>query len=116
MAGMIFFKKHNWPASSWLTFYVMEHLASRVGDITTRENLMELVENNVPMLDLRDPGQAPLVDILLNDFPQHMPVLKDSKYQPDLKALINKLLEYAKEQQEENSAGPRGDPQPSSLR
>jgi hypothetical protein len=102
MAGMIFFNKHNWGASSWLTFYVMEHLASRIGDPATQNQISELVDNNIPMLDLRDPDKAPLVNLIVEDLPKHMPVLKDQTYQPELVALINELVDYAKEQQEQN--------------
>jgi hypothetical protein len=102
MAGDIFFSKHNWAASSWATFYVLEYLANRVPDAPTKEKLTELVENNIPMLDLRDPQLAQLVDIIADDLPRHVPVLEDSKLQQDLTTLLAELVKYAREQQVEN--------------
>ena len=104
MAGMIYFSKHSWDASSWLVFYVMEHLASQIDDPTTKMEILERVENNLPTLDLRDPEKAPLVEIIVEDLPKHMPVLKDQTYQADLVALINELVDYAKEQQAQNDS------------
>lgn len=54
MAGDIFFSKHNWAASSWATFYVFDYLANHAPDASTKKKLSELIENNIPMLDLRD--------------------------------------------------------------
>jgi hypothetical protein len=102
MAGMIFFKRGNWGASSWLTFYIMEHVADRAAESETKEQITELVQNNIPMLDLRDPGLASLVDIIADDLPNHFPRMQDQKDQLDLNAVIDKLIELAKEQQREN--------------
>jgi hypothetical protein len=104
MAGMIFFTDNKWGVSSWLTFYVMEHLASNVDDAATKAELQELVENNIPMLDLSDPEKAPLVQIIIDDLPQHIPVLQDPTYQPELVELIAQLVEYAKAQKQHNRA------------
>jgi hypothetical protein len=105
MAGDIFFSKHNWAASSWVTFYVLEYLAARVSDVATQDMLMELVENNIPMLDLRDSEKAQLVDILADTLPQEMPVLNDLELQQNLTALLLELVSYAREQQIENRRG-----------
>lgn len=102
VAGNIFFSKPNWTASSWVTFYVLEYLASHVSDAPTAQMLRELIENNIPMLDLRDPRLAQLVDIIAGDLPRDMPVLADAKLQHDLTALLAELIEYAREQQAEN--------------
>jgi hypothetical protein len=102
MAGDIFFSKHNWAASSWATFYVLKYLANRVSDVATREMLMELVENNIPMLDLRDCQHAHLVDILADQLPHELPTLEDPELQQKFTALISELVAYAREQQTEN--------------
>jgi hypothetical protein len=102
MAGGFSFSKRNWSASSWATFYVMRFLASRVTDASTRENLTELIENNIPMLDLRSPDQAPLVDILANDLPLHAPDIEDKEVQQSLAPVLDELIQCAREQQKAN--------------
>src|SRR5579875_1720446 len=102
MAGTIFFAQHHWAASSWATRLVMEYLASRVDDTSTKNKLIELVENNVLMLDLSDPKQAPLVDILADELPHHPPVLADPRYEKLLTELLAELAAYAREQQDYN--------------
>ena len=102
MAGDIFFSRHDWAASSWATFYVLRFLADRVSDAATRDELTELIENNIPMLDLGDIKRAPLVDIIADDLPRHMPVLEDIEMQQAFTKLLAELVEYAREQQAEN--------------
>ncbi|GFG63240.1 hypothetical protein MKUB_07300 [Mycobacterium kubicae] len=102
MAGNIFFLKNNWTASSWATFYVLQYLANRVADASAREMLTELIENNIPMLDLRGPQFAHLVDLIADDLPGNTPVLDDQLLQQELNALLSELIQYAREQQIEN--------------
>jgi hypothetical protein len=104
MAGMIFFTGNEWGVSSWLAFYVMEHLASKVDDAATKAELQELVENNIPMLDLSDPEKAPLVQIIIDDLRRHIPVLQDPTYQLELVDLIAQLVEYAEAKEQHNRA------------
>src|SRR5579875_3147981 len=102
MGGTIFFAQHDWAAPSWATRLVMEYVASRVDDAATKNELIELVENNVLMLDLSDPKQAPLVDILADELPHHTPVLADARYEKLLTELLAELAAYAREQQDYN--------------
>lgn len=107
MAGEIFFSKRNWAASSWVTFYVLEYLASHVPDPAERKELTELVENNIPMLDLRDPRRAQLVNIIADGLPHQMPEVDDPELQKDLSELFGQLIECAQEQQVENRSSHR---------
>ncbi|WP_156689798.1 hypothetical protein [Mycobacterium sp. Marseille-P9652] len=107
MAGTIFFSKRNWSASSWATFHVLEYLSQQAGDPATKDMLDELVANNIPMLDLRDPQHANLVNILADDLPQEMPVLDDKDLQHKLQALLSELVDRAREQQQINCASDR---------
>lgn len=104
MAGDIFFSRCNWAASSWATFYVLEYLSKRVPDAATRDMLDELVANNIPMLDLRDPHHAELVDILADQLPEDMPILDDKDLQQDLQTLLWELVARAREQQQHDRA------------
>ena len=99
MAGCIFFTKHNWAVSSWATFYVLNYLASQVPDAATKQELSELVDNNIPLLDLSDPRRSALVDIIANDLPRDMPTMDDPKSREALTSALTELIEYAREQQ-----------------
>jgi hypothetical protein len=102
MAGMIFFTENSWSASSWLTFLVMERLADQIDDSAMKDKIIERVDNNLPTLDLSDPTQSPLLDIIVEYLPHHIPVLQDPTHQPDVDLLINQLVGYARTQQQHN--------------
>ena len=104
MGGTIFFAQHDWGGSGWATRFVLEYLASRVADASTKNMLIELVENHILMLDVRDPQQAPLVDIIADELPSHVASLEDEELRGILlnSTLFNELYRYAREQQNYN--------------
>lgn len=104
MGGTIFFAQHDWGASSWATRFVLEYLASRVADASTKEMLIELVENHILMLDVSDPQQASLVDIIADELPSHVAHLEDPELRKILwnSTLFEELYRYAREQQDYN--------------
>jgi hypothetical protein len=104
MGGSIFFAQHHWTASGWATRFVLEYLASRVADASTKDALIELVENHILMLDLRDPQRAPLVDIIADELPSHVAALTDVELREILSnsTLFEELYRYAREQQDYN--------------
>jgi len=103
MAGDIFFTRHHWASSSSTILYVLRYLADRAADAATRDKLTELVENNIPMLDLRDPQLSPLVDIIADELPGYVKSLHDSELRESLTAIFKDLYRFASEQQEYNS-------------
>ncbi len=104
MGGTIFFAQHDWGGSGWATRFVLEYLASRVADASTKNMLIELVENHILMLDVRDPQQAPLVDIIADELPSHVASLEDEELRGILlnSTLFDELYRYAREQQNYN--------------
>lgn len=104
MGGSIFFSQHHWSASGWATRFVLEYLASRVADASTKDKLIEIVENNINMLDLRDPQQAALVDIIADELPSHVAHLNDAKLREILlnSTLFEELYRSAREQRKFN--------------
>jgi hypothetical protein len=102
MAGDIWFLQHHWSNSGAAVAYVMEYLANRVRDISTRLSLTELIEANVLFLDLSDPKQAELVDIIADDLPAHVAGLDDTQLRENLTAIFQDLYRFAREQQDYN--------------
>ncbi len=104
MAGIIFFAQHHWDASSWVIRFVMEYVASRITDASTKETLIELVENNILILDLRDPESALLVDIIADELPSHVAQLEDAELRNILCSgtLFEELYQCARDQQNHN--------------
>ncbi|CAN5614523.1 hypothetical protein BH09ACT7_BH09ACT7_23900 [soil metagenome] len=105
MAGSIFFDSHNWPSSSSKLFYVFEYLADHVSDADTRARLRELVDENIPLLDLRDPQDSVLVDLIADSLPQHLQRLPDEEQRRNLSKAFEDLITFAQEQQSMNQEG-----------
>jgi hypothetical protein len=82
--------------------YVMEFLASRVHDPSTRDLLTDMVESNVVFLDLSDPERAELVDIIVDELPSHVASLENTQLRESLTKVFEDLYRYAREQQDYN--------------
>jgi hypothetical protein len=102
MGGSIWFLQHHWLNSGAAVEYVIEHLATQVHDASTRALLNELVEANVAFLDLSDPKQAELVDIIADELPSHVAGLADTELRDNLTKIFEDLYRFAREQQEYN--------------
>jgi hypothetical protein len=102
VAGDIWFLQRHWMSSGWVVDYVMEFLASRVDNASTRDLLSELVEANVVFLDLRDPKEAELVDLIADELPSHVASLEDSQLRENLTVTFKDLYRFAREQQDYN--------------
>jgi hypothetical protein len=112
MAGSIFFTRRNWSSRSSATFYVFEFLISRLPDGESKSRLQEYVDNNIPMLDLRDPAQSQLVDLIADDLPQHIKSIEDPVVRENLNILLADLFLLAKEQQVHNAKTGEGTTRP----
>lgn len=94
MAGSIFFVKHNWSSRSSATFYVFEFLISRLPDGPAKNRLQEYVDNNISMLDLRDPKESQLVDLIADALPPHIEKIEDTRIRENLSVLLRDLFEF----------------------
>jgi DNA-binding transcriptional ArsR family regulator len=102
VAGSISFLQHDWMSTSHAVQYVMEFLASRVNDLSTRGLLTDMVEANVASIDLSDLKQAGLVDIIADQLPSHVARLVDPQLRGSLTKVFEDLYRYAREQQDYN--------------
>ncbi|OHU98231.1 hypothetical protein [Mycobacterium talmoniae] len=102
MNGHISFLQREWMGGGRATAFVMEFLASRAPDAATRNLLSDMAETNCTFLDLRDPKQAQLVDLIVNELPLHVAGLEDTAVRNNLAAIFEDLYQFAREQQEYN--------------
>jgi hypothetical protein len=107
MAGSIFFANNTWSSKSSATFYVFDFLIDRLPESGTKSQLQEYVENNIAMLNLRNPDQAELVDLIADDLPQHLEATEDPSRRENLHRLLDDLILFAKEQQAYNAQAQR---------
>jgi hypothetical protein len=102
VAGDISFLQHHWSSSGATVQYVMEFLASRVHDASTRDSLNDMIRANVAFLHLDDPKQAELVDLIADELPSHVANLEDPQLRDTLQRRFCDLYRYAREQQDYN--------------
>jgi hypothetical protein len=103
MAGGFTFARSGWTSGWSAVYYVMRFLAERVEDPATRDEINERMDNNVPFLNLSDPDQGPLVDIIANDLMRDgPPVSANPEYQAAFTQLMVELVDCAREQQDYN--------------
>jgi hypothetical protein len=102
LAGGFSFARRTWGANWSMTYYAMEFLAERAADPSTKDRIRDLLDNNVPFLDLRDPEQAPLVDILADELVNHVPPYRDPEAQRIALQIMTEIVECARDQQEFN--------------
>jgi hypothetical protein len=102
VAGDISFLQHHWMGTSHSVEYVMEFLAGRVADASTRGLLNDMIEAGVAFLHLADPKQAELVDLIADELPSHVANLEDSQLRENLTRTFEDLYRFAREQQDYN--------------
>lgn len=102
MAGDIFFLQHYLSSTTGAVQYVIEFLASRVHDASTKALLTDMVEANVALLNLKHPKRAQLVDIIADHLPSHVANLEDTKLRENLSTVFDDLYRLAREQQNYN--------------
>jgi len=102
VSGDIFFLQHNWSGSGASVEFVMEFLASRVRDPSVSEELSDMIRDNVVLLDLSDPASSELVDLIIDELPNHIATLEDTRLRDHLTKIFANLLCYAREQRSYN--------------
>jgi hypothetical protein len=103
VSGDIWFLQRNWSSTGGTVTYVMEYLASQVGDPSTSARLSELAEANEAFLDLSDPRHAELVDLIVDALPSHVAGIEDAQHREYLTGVFKDLYRFAREQQDYNS-------------
>ncbi|MCV7283252.1 hypothetical protein H7J88_26810 [Mycolicibacterium flavescens] len=100
MAGSIFFASDSWHGKSSTTFFVMDFLISQLPDGEIRSQLQDLVDNNIAILDLREPGQSALLDLIAEELPQHIESIGDARIRENLTTRLADLVSLARTQRQ----------------
>jgi hypothetical protein len=82
--------------------FVMEFLADRVSDSSDRNELNGMLADGVAFLNLGDPAQSELVDLIADALPSHIAEIDDVQLRENLQEQYSDLYEYAREQQNYN--------------
>lgn len=98
MGGFIQFTSDSWSSSSSMTRYVFEFLLDRLPDGPARSELGELNENNVLLLDLREPANRGLVELLAVALPKHVEHIRDGTLREAFGPALMELSEKADRQ------------------
>lgn len=107
MAGTLFFSDgKGWDFNSATVFYVLEFLISELPNGDLRDQLRELVDNNIPLLDLSEPNMSGLVDRIADSLPLHLESIEDASRRETLKNRLSELVRLAQEQQTRNAHAP----------
>lgn len=80
----------------------MRFLANQVNDPATSAWLVELADAHVDFLDLSDPKQSELVDIIVDQLPTQVAGLEDVRLRNSLAEVFEDLYRFAREQQDYN--------------
>ncbi len=72
MGGFFRFVDEDWSWNTSLTVIVFDLLEDRLPDGDRKNEMCELRDNNVLMLDLRDPSDDDIVEIIVNDLKSYM--------------------------------------------
>ncbi|MGW4099110.1 hypothetical protein [Mycobacterium sp. NPDC004974] len=91
MNGFLRFVDGNWSWNSSITHFLFDFLAEQLPEGPKRSEVVELHENNVPMLDLREPSNDIVVTTVVEKLPAHLETLDPdtrSAFQPPLEELL----------------------------
>ncbi|MGB5112923.1 MAG: hypothetical protein WBO08_15450 [Mycobacterium sp.] len=103
MSGFVRFIEDDWSWSSSMTRLLFDFLVDQLPEGHARSDIEELRDNNVMMLDLRDPSQDLIVAAIVDDLPRYLQGL-DSNLRLSLQPGFTKLLQLANSQHRHNQA------------
>ncbi|KUI06007.1 hypothetical protein [Mycobacterium sp. IS-3022] len=103
MSGFVRFIEDDWSWSSSMTRLLFDFLVDQLPEGHARSYIEELRDNNVMMLDLRDPSQDLIVAAIVDDFPRYLEGL-DSNLRMSLQPGFTELLQLANSQHRHNQA------------
>ena len=101
MSGFVRFVGDDWAWSSSMTRSLFDFLVEQLPDGQVKSDVAELRDDNVLMLDLRDPSQDLIVTTIIDDLPRYLDGL-DSGLRSSLLPGFTELLHLASEQHAHN--------------
>jgi hypothetical protein len=101
MSGFVEFVDGNWSWSSSLTRIMFDLLEDRLPE-GRKAQMRELRDENILMLDLRDPAEDPLVEIIVNDLNGYLATRFDTDARKDFEKGFSELLRLAAAQHRHN--------------
>lgn len=108
MSGFVRFVDGDWSWNSSMTRIMFDLLEDRLPDGDQKAEIVELRDNNVLMLDLRDPSQDQLVAIITNDLNDYLASRFDANARKDFEAGYSELLRLATAQHRRNQGQESG--------
>ncbi|CPS18070.1 Uncharacterised protein [Mycobacteroides abscessus subsp. abscessus] len=103
MSGLVRFVDDDWAWSSSMTRFLFDFLANQVPDDSVKSEIAELRDDNVLLLDLRDPSKDVIVETIVNDLPQHL-ASQDSSLQAAFQSSFTELQRLASAQHLHNQS------------
>jgi hypothetical protein len=104
VSGFIQFTDGNWSYSTWITHVVFDLLVDRLPEGDLKAEIAELRDENINMLDLRDPAQETLVKIVVDDLDDYLSTHFDADLRERMKAGFTELHQLAAAQHARNQA------------
>lgn len=102
MSGFVRFVDGDWSWNSSMTRIVFDLLEDRLPDGDLKAEIVELRDNNVLMLDLRDRPQDQLVAIIANELNGYLAGRFDDDARKDFERGYSELLRLAAAQHRRN--------------
>ncbi|WP_135452754.1 hypothetical protein [Mycobacterium sp. DL99] len=91
MSGYFRFVDDGWSWNSSVTHFLFDFLAEQLPEGAKRSEVVELHDNNVLMMDLREPSNDIIVTTIIEKLPTHLETLDPdtrSAFQPPLEKLL----------------------------
>lgn len=102
MSGFVRFADGDWSWNSSMTRIMFDLLEDRLPDGDSKDEIVELRDNNVLMLDLRDRSQDQLVAIIVNELDDYLARRFDADVRKDFEKGYSELLRLAAAQHRRN--------------
>ncbi|MBU8815074.1 hypothetical protein KL864_04015 [Mycolicibacterium goodii] len=110
VSGFVRFVDGDWSWNSSMTRIMFDLLEDRLPDGDRKAEIVELRDNNVLMLDLRDPSQDQLVAIIANELNDYLAGRFDADARKVLERGYSELLRLAAAQHRRNTEQDGGGP------
>jgi len=110
VSGFVRFVDGDWSWNSSMTRIMFDLLEDRLPDGDRKAEIVELRDNNVLMLDLRDPSQDQLVAIIANELNDYLAGRFDADARKDFERGYSELLRLAAAQHRRNTEQDGGGP------
>ncbi|KHO17737.1 hypothetical protein QQ25_26585 [Mycolicibacterium setense] len=104
MNSLVRFLDGSWSWNSWMTEIVFDLLEDRLPDGDRKAEIVELRDNNILMLDLRDRSQEQLVAIIANELNGYLADRFDADTRKNFEQGYSELLRLAAAQHRRNHA------------